>query len=236
MGNLAIDHLAIWTEQRDGLAARLKELTGFPVLDGYFPDGRRVARGIRLAGGAFVDLHEIDQPGGQVFLGLRGEIDLAERLAAREGWRVRSQRWREAGDGSPWSMLTFRQDQGLLNRVFVIEYGPRPEAWSSPVFDQPLYDAANSPDAGASLRRVWLSTRDPETSGRALAALGFAATGEVRTRFEPFAGRLYRGAGGELVLAPGDIEAVIRFDLTGPGPPAWEPFGERLALTIGETP
>lgn len=233
---LALDHLAIWTEQRDGLAERLSELTGFPVLDGFFPDGRPAARGVRFAGGAFVDLHQAEHPGGLVFLGLRGEIEAAERLAAREGWRVRSGRWREASDGSPWSMLTFRRDHGLLNRVFVIEYGPRPEAWGSPVFDQPLYDAANAPAAGATLRRVWLSTTDPEASGRALEALGFAPSEAVETAFEPFAGNLYRGPAGDLVLAPGETEAVIRFDLSGPGPPACEPFGERLVLTIGETP
>ncbi|MDP3748492.1 MAG: hypothetical protein Q8Q88_15745 [Phenylobacterium sp.] len=233
---LALDHLAIWTEERDGLAARLSDLTGLPVLDGFFPEGRRVARGVRFAGGAFVDLHQVDQSGGQVFLGLRGDVEAVERLAVREGWRVRSGRWREANDGSPWSMLTFRRDHGVLNRVFVIEYGPRPQAWGSPVFDQPLYDAGNAPAAGATLRRVWLSTPDPKASGQALEALGFAPSGEVETAFEPFAGKLYRGAAGDLVLAPGETEAVIRFDLTGPGPPMYGPFGERLVLTIGETP
>src|SRR3990167_5839081 len=86
MRMLALDHLAIWTEERDGLAARLSELTGLPVLDGFFPDGRRVARGVRFARGAFIDLHQVDQSGGQVFLGLRGEVEAVERLAVREGW------------------------------------------------------------------------------------------------------------------------------------------------------
>jgi len=208
------------------------------VLDGYFPDGRRVARGVRFAGGAFVDLHQVEpgQQGGQVFLGLRGEIEAAEQLAAREGWRVRSGRWREASDGSPWSMLTFRRDHGVLNRVFVIEYGPRPEAWGSPVFDQPLYDARKAPAAGATLRRVWLSTPDPGASGRALEALGFALSGDVETAFSPFLGKLYRGAAGDLVLSAGETDALIRLDLTGPGPPICEPFGEQLTLVIGETP
>lgn len=231
---LALDHLAIWTPARDDLAARVSALTGFPVLDGFAPEGRVAARGVRFAGGGFVDLHQGDTA--HVLLGLRGEVDAAERLAGREGWRVRVDRWREATDGSPWSILSFRRDQGVLNRLFVIEYGPRPQAWGSPVFDQPLYDPANAPATGAALRRVWLSTVDPRAAGRAIEALGFAPAGEVRAAFAPQAGGLYRGAAGDLVLTPGETDAVIGLELAGEGPPTCERFGERLWLAIGETP
>lgn len=235
---LTLDHLAIWTEQRDRVARRLSDLTGFPILDGFAPEGRPVARGVRFAGGAFVDLHQVEdgQPAGQVFLGLRGEVDAVEALARREGWGVRVGRWTEASDGSPWSILSFRRGQGVLTQLFVIAYGPRPQAWASPVFDQPLYDAANTATQGATLRRVWLRTVDLEASGAILEALGFVAAGEIASRFEPGMGRLFRGVAGDLVLTLGAEETVIRFDLDGPAPATGEPITGRLGLVVGDTP
>lgn len=234
---LALDHLAIWTSHRDRLATRLSALTGFPVLDGYAPGGRIEARGVRLASGAFLDLHEQDREApGAVFLGLRGSVDAAERLAADQGWGVRVGRWREASDGSPWSMLTFRRGHGVLNRLFVIEYALEPEAWASPVFNQPLYRSELAPRAGAALRRVWLAAADMAAAGAALEALGFTSAGEIASPFPPGTGRRYRGAAGDLVLSPGDADEVVRFDIDAPGPAEAEPFGERLTLVTGETP
>ncbi|MDP3854679.1 hypothetical protein [Phenylobacterium sp.] len=235
---LTLDHLAIWTEQRDRLTRRLSDLTGFPILDGFAPEGRPVARGVRFVDGAFVDLHQVGdgQPAGQVLLGLRGEVDAVEALALRQGWGVRVGRWAEATDGSPWSILSFRRGQGILTQLFVIEYGPRPQAWASPVFDQPLYDPVNAAPQGAALRRVWLRTADPRASGAILEALGFVAAGQIASRLEPGVGRLFRGAAGDLVLTLGADEAVIRFDLDGPAPPSCEPITERLRLVVGDTP
>lgn len=234
---LAIDHLAVWTAHRDALAARLAALTGLPVLDGFSPEGRVEARGVRLAGGAFLDLHGLirDPPSFEIFLGLRGSIDAVAEVADAEGWGVRIGRWQEAPDGSPWSMLTFRRDHGILNRIFVIEYGP-PEAWGSPVFDHDLYKTAASPLDGARLARVWLQAADPQRGGRMLEAIGFVAAGPVASAFAPHAGRLFRGAAGDIVLCLGAEDRVLRFDLDRQGPAAAEPFGERLTLVVGETP
>lgn len=233
-----LDHLAIWTAHRVRLGQRLSELTGHPVLDGFAPEGRTEASGVRFAGGAFLDLHDQQAAGGpgEVFLGLRGSVDAAEALASQQGWGVRVGRWREATDGSPWSMMTFRRGHGVLNKIFVIEYAEQEEAWASPVFNRPLYRMEATPKAGAALRRVWLSAADSVASGVALEALGFAAAGDIASDFSPWSGRLYRGAAGDIVLCDGEADAVIRFDIDGAGPAAAEPFGERLTLTSGETP
>lgn len=235
---LQLDHLAIWTAHRERLARRASEVTDFPVLDGYAPEGRMEASGVRLAGGAFLDLHDQEAPGGpgEVFLGLRGSVDDAEALAARQGWGVRVGRWREVNDGSPWSMMTFRRGHGVLNTIFVIEYAEEEAAWASPAFNRPLYRMASTPSSGAALRRVWLSAAGIDAAGLALEALGFVPAGEVASAFAPGMGRLYRGTAGDLVLHPGEGDAVIRFDIDGVGPATAEPFGERLTLVMGETP
>lgn len=235
---LKLDHLAIWTAHREQLARRLSELTGLPVLDGFAPNGRMEASGVRLAGGAFLDLHDQEVPGGpgEVFLGLRGSVDAAEALATREGWRVRVGRWHEATDGSPWSMLTFRRDHGVLNKIFVIEYAQEPGAWTSPAFNQPLYRTESTPAEGASLSRVWLGAVDEVAADAALKVLGFTPADEIVSAFAPGTGRLYRGAQGDLVLVPAPADAVIRFDIDAAGPAVAEAFGERLTLVTGETP
>lgn len=233
---LTLDHLALWTAERDRLVERLAEVSGHPALDGYAPEGRVAAQGVRFAGGAFVDVHEATpDSAGHVLLGLRGDIDAAARLAAAQGWGFRAVGWREAGDGSPWSMLSFRRRQGLLSLMFVIDYAQEPEAWASPVFDRPLYRASSAPASGASLGRVWLQTADLTASSRVLEALGFVAAGEVSSAYPPGEGRLFRGVAGDLVLAPGPDDGIVRFDLDGP-PPLAEAFGERLTLTVGDAP
>ncbi len=234
---LALEHLAIWTAQRDRLVSRLSELTGLPEQDGYAPHGRSTARGVRLAGGAFLDIHEVtpEPAAGQVFLGLRGSVDAVETIAAAEGWGVRVGRWQDAPDGSPWSILSFRRDHGILNTIFVIEYGPA-EAWGSPVFDHDLYKTSASPAEGARLQRVWIQAADLSRGERMLEALGFTAAGEMASVFAPRAGRLFRGPAGDIVLCPGADDRVLRFDLSGDPPAMTEPFGERLTLARGETP
>lgn len=230
---LAIDHLAVWTAHRDRLAKRISQVTGFPVLDGYAPEGKVEARGVRFAGGAFLDLHQVspEPAAGEVLLGLRGSVDRMEALAARRGWGVRVGRWQDAADGSPWSILSFRRNQGLLNKLFVIEYADEPRAWTSPVFNGPLYRRGNEPArGGAALSRVWLATRDIEASGAVLQALGFDRPREIFSPSAPKFGRMYLGPNCHLVLCEGAVEAVVRFDLAGAGHPLDEPFGECLTL------
>jgi hypothetical protein len=234
---LALDHLAIWTGAAAALAAQLSELAGLPVLEGYAPEGGVAAWGVRLAGGAFLDIHQapVAQPKGHVLLGLRGDIGKAEALAAEHGWGIRVVRWRDAGDGSPWSLMSFRRDRGVLSQLFVIDYAAEPEAWASPVFDRPLY-RAEGPLEGPVLRRVWLSATDARAAGAAVGGLGFADAGEFVSAFPPHRGRLYRGVAGDLVLVEGGADDVLRFDLSGAGPAVCEAFGERLLAVVGETP
>jgi hypothetical protein len=233
---LAIDHLAIWTAHRDRLAKRLVQLTGFPVLDGYAPEGVVRARGVRFVNDAFLDLHQVspEPAAGEVLLGLRGSVDRIEALALQQAWGVRVGRWQGAEDGSPWSILSFRRNQGLLNKLFVIEYATEPAAWASPVFDKPLY-RQEAPITGPSLRRIWLATSDLAASGAVLEALGFRPGREIISAYPPRNGRLYRGRDGDLVLCGGEADAVVRLDLGETDHVVAEPFGERLTLVAGET-
>jgi hypothetical protein len=64
-----IDHIPVWTRDRDGVLQRLQEATGLPILEGFAPDGRRAARGLRFSNGPFIDVHQADRDG-LVFLGL----------------------------------------------------------------------------------------------------------------------------------------------------------------------
>lgn len=165
-----IDHIPVWTPDRDGVLLRLSEVTGLPILEGFAPDGRRVARGIRFSNGPFIDVHQAEADG-PVLLGLSGGVDAAEALAAQKGWRTRTERRSEAPDAPPWSILSFRRGQGLLKAMFVIDYARGAGAWTSPIFNGGLYHQPASP--GAILRRVWLTAADPDQAGAALEALGF---------------------------------------------------------------
>jgi hypothetical protein len=234
---LLLDHLAIWAHERDTLVRRLAEFSGCPALDGYAPFGPPVARGVRLAGGAFFDIHQAEgeAPAGHVLIGLRGSIDKAERLATGQGWRFRVGRWRDATDGSPWSLLSFRRGQGVLSRLFVIDYATEPQAWTSPAFNRPLYRAP-APREGARLVRVWLQATDPDDAARVLMALGFTEAGEMDSAHPPSRGQLFRGVAGDLVLTPGTEDAIVRCDLDGPARARAEAFGEGLSIVVGESP
>lgn len=61
-----IDHIPVWTRDRDGALERLSAATGLPILDGFAPDGRRVARGLRFSNGPFLDVHQAEADGGVV--------------------------------------------------------------------------------------------------------------------------------------------------------------------------
>ncbi len=196
-----IDHIPVWTRDRDGALDRLSAATGLPILEGYAPDGRRVARGVRFSNGPFLDVHEAEGEGPPL-LGLAGDVPAAEALAARQGWRARAALQREEPDAEPWSILSFRRGQGLLSSMFVIHYAKAPEAWTSPIFNGGLYHLPAG--EGPALRRVWVTADDVDEAGRALEALGFVPGAETRSSIAPFAGRTYRGSRADLVLASGE--------------------------------
>jgi hypothetical protein len=219
-----IDHVVIWTTDRDPALAALSAATGLPVLDGYAPEGRLQAKGVRFANGPFLDVHQA--PGhGPVFVGLGGSVADAEALAARQGWRVRA----GAGPDEPWDMLSFRKDQGLLSQLFVLDYRLE-QVTGSPAFNRGLYHL--SPAGGPPLSRVWIAAGDAARAGRDLAAMGFTDGGEVRSMVAPFAGRLYRGGRADVVVCAGE-DMVVRIDISTEGALIEVALGPKLRAVVG---
>lgn len=220
----AIDHVVVWTADRDAALSALSAATGLRILDGYAPEGRLQARGVRFANGPFLDVHAA--PGhGPVFMGLGGRLVDAEALAARQGWRVKV----GAGPDEPWDMLSFRRDQGLITQLFVIDYRLEQVA-DLPAFNRGLYHLP--PAGGPPLARVWIAAVDPGRAGRELVALGFEDAGEVRSQAAPFGGRLYRGARGDVVVCAGE-DAVVRIDVPTESPLAEVALGPKLTAVVG---
>lgn len=220
----AIDHVVVWTADRDAALAALSAATGLPILEGYAPQGRVQARGVRFANGPFLDVHEA--PGhGPVFMGLGGRVADAETLAAREGWRAKV----GAGHDEPWDMLSFRKDQGLVSQLFVLDYRLA-QVEALPAFNRGLYH--RPPAGGPPLERVWIAATDMDRAGADLAALGFEHEGEVRSAAAPFAGRRYRGARGDVVVCAGE-DAVVRLDVAADGPLAEVALGPKLTAVVG---
>lgn len=219
-----IDHVVVWTPDRDVALAALSEASGLAVLDGYAPEGRLQARGVRFANGVFLDVHEAPEDG-QVLLGLGGPAAEAETLAARQGWRARL----GAGPDEPWGILSFRKDQGLLSRLFVIDYD-LDEVERLPAFNRGLYH--RPPAGGPSLARVWVATADGGRAGRDLMAFGFEDAGEIRSATAPHEGRLYRGARGDVVVCAGD-DAVVRIDAPDAAPLRTVALGPKLTAVLG---
>lgn len=219
-----IDHVVVWTAERDAAVEALAAATGLPVLEGYAPEGRLQARGVRFANGPFLDVHEA--PGqGPVFMGLGGSVAEAEALAARQGWRAKL----GAGPDEPWDMLSFRKDQGLLTQLFVIDYRLE-QVTGSPVFNRGLYHLP--PAGGPPLSRVWIAAADVDRAGRDLAALGFTDGGEVRSAAAPFEGRLYCGGRADVVVCAGD-DAVVRIDVPAEAPLVEVALGPKLRAVVG---
>ena len=229
---LEIDHIPVWTADRDGALERLSDAVGLPILEGFAPDGQRVARGVRFSNGPFIDVHQAEMEG-PALLGLSGEITGAEALAERQGWRARMERPLDGPDASPWSMLSFRRGQGVLSQMFVIDYASDPDAWSSPIFHGGLYHHPASP--GARLRQVWLAVADIVEAGRALQAMGFEPAGEARSSVAPHGGQTYRGEVADLVLTSGE-DAVIRFDVEVEGPLQVVRIGAGVTAVVGCDP
>jgi hypothetical protein len=225
-----IDHIPIWIADRDGALARLSRATGLPILEGFAPGGRQVARGVRFSNGPFVDMHQAESDG-PVFLGLSGRVEAAEALAARQGWRTRIEPRSLEPDAAPWSIVSFRRGQGLLTLQFVINYAREPGAWASPIFNGGLYHQPAG--AGAALRRVWLTATDPGQAGETLEALGFVAGEDWRSALPPASGRIYRGGRCDVILSAGE-DAVVRFDVGGERPVQSIRIGARLTAVVGD--
>lgn len=218
------DHVVVWTPDRDAVLAALSAATGLPILDGYAPKGGVQARGVRFANGPFLDVHEAPEHG-PVLLGLGGRLADAEALAERQGWRARV----GAGQDEPWDILSFRRGQGVLSHLFIIDYR-LDQVLARPVFNRGLYHLP--PSGGPPLSRVWIAAADAEAASRDLSALGFVAAGEVRSKLAPFAGRLLRGARGDVVVCPGE-DAVVRIDVSGDRPLRVVALGPRLTAVVG---
>lgn len=214
----------VWTADRDAALAALSAATGLPILDGYAPEGRLQARGVRFANGPFLDVHEAPEHG-PVFMGLGGRLADAEALAARQGWRTRV----GAGPDEPWDMLSFRKDQGLITQLFVIDYRLE-QVVDLPAFNKGLYHLP--PAGGPPLARVWIAARDLARAGADLVALGFEDGGAVRSDAAPFEGRLYRGARGDVVVCGGE-DAVVRIDVPTERPLAEVALGPKLRAVVG---
>jgi hypothetical protein len=226
-----IDHIPVWTRDRDGALEQLSAAAGLPILDGFAPDGRRVARGVRFSNGPFLDVHQAEAEG-SVLLGLSGDLAAAQALTGQQGWRTRTALQRDEPDAEPWSILSFRQGQGVLSTMFVIDYAQDPEAWTSPIFDGGLYHLPAG--RGPALRRVWLTAANPAEAGRAIEALGFMPDGEARSPIAPYTGRIYRGGRADIVLGGGE-DAVVRFDVDGDGPRQIIEIGPRLKAVVGDS-
>jgi hypothetical protein len=219
-----IDHVVVWTSDRDAALSALSAATGLPILEGYAPEGRLQARGVRFANGPFLDVHEA--PGhGPVFMGLGGRLADAEALAERQGWRVKV----GAGPDEPWDMLSFRKDQGLITQLFVIDYRLE-QVTALPAFNRGLYHLP--PTGGPPLARVWIAAADVARAGADLAALGFEDGGEVRSIATPFAGRLYRGSRGDVVVCAGE-DAVVRIDVPTEGELVEVALGPKARAVVG---
>ena len=219
-----IDHVVTWTPERDTAVAALAALTGLPARDGYAPDGRLQARGLRFANGPFLDIHAAPADG-RVLMGLEGPLIEAQALADRQGWRTKA----GAGPDEPWDMLSFRKGQGLLTQLFVIDYRPEQVA-SRSAFNRGLYHLP--PTGGPRLARVWIATTDTAQAGVHLAALGFAAAGAIRSDVAPFEGQLHRGPRADVVLCSGE-DSVIRIDAPTAEPLQTVALGARLTAVVG---
>ena len=157
--SFALDHVVVRVPDPDGLAWQVSKATGLPVLRGWTPEGVVRSRGVRFANGPFLDIHEAAEPQA-AYLGVRGPIAEAERLAILHDWRVRG--GQGVGD-FPWRILLLRRGQGVLTAVFVIEYSPPGDPlWTGEDFSGELFRLGQG--EGPRLRRVGLAAPEEETA------------------------------------------------------------------------
>ncbi|WP_300577482.1 hypothetical protein [Phenylobacterium sp.] len=242
---IRLDHIAVWTDQRDQLLNVLADAASLGIMDGYAPAGNLAARGVRFANGPFLDVHQADAPapdGGRPFhrlVGLNGDIDQLERQVTAAGLRAKAARRAEAANPSleaPWDLLSFRRGQGLASQMFVIAYHPGAPAPLD--FDSPLYDPAGPGAGPAVLSRVWLPEADLETAQGALAVLGARPLGPVRSRRPPYEGLAFDLGPTQLILAsPWGPPLALRLDIEagGAGSHGLTPLPE-IMLALNDAP
>lgn len=212
-----VDHIPIWLTKQDSALAALSAATSLPILDGYAPEGHCTARGVRFANGPFLDLHQAAQAGA-AYLALRGDVCRAEAVAMRAGWKARLSP--HTAGGEPWSILTFAPGQGLLSRMFVIEYAADPAAWTSPVFNRGLYH--HPPGPGPDLTAVRVTASDLARVDRDLTWLGFHREREG----------LWRVNGVDLIVAAGE-DGVAGIDVGGQEPVVTIALGPHVSARVG---
>lgn len=221
---ISLDHIAIWTDQRDGLLNDLAGVASLQIMDGYAPGGIPAARGVRFANGPFLDVHQVGPgpEGGRPFhrlIGLNGDIGQLERQVTAAGLRAKAARRAEATNPhleAPWDLLSFRKGQGLASQMFVIAY--HPGAPTPPEFVRPLYDPTGLGAGPAMLSRVWLPETDQEAARTVLDALGAEPLGPVTSRLPPYEGTAYSLGAVQLVLAkPWGAPLALRLDLKTEG-------------------
>lgn len=242
---ITLDHIAIWTDQRDELLRVIADVTQLRIIDGYAPGGTLVARGVRFANGPFLDVHQIGAPrpdGGRPFhrlVGLNGDISQVERRVTAAGLRAKAARRAEAAQPeleAPWDLLSFRKDQGLASQMFVIAYQPGAPTLSD--FESPLYDPTG-PGAGlAVLSRVWLPEADPEAARTVLDTLDARPLGPVQSGQPPHEGMAFDLGPTQLVLAkPWGPPLALRLDIQTEGakPRVLTPLPE-VMVSLDEAP
>ena len=210
-----LDHVWLAAADRDAACARVAAATGLAVQDAWIPDGVVRSRGVRFAGGVFLDVHDLDAAGGRpdapATALLRGSIAQAEAAAVRRGWATVLQR---AGDAPaearpPWSILLFRRGQGVISHLAVIEYEIDPKDSPVPQFATPLLALDSAPASGPSVRRAWIGRTPTPDEAADLDALGYAPAGPAwRTEGGPELG-LCDGAGVVRLEADGAAAARV---------------------------
>lgn len=242
---IRLDHIAVWTDQRDELLSVIAEAAHVGIMDGYAPGGTLAARGVRFANGPFLDVHQVGAPspdGGRPFhrlVGLNGDIDQLERQVAAAGLRAKAARRDEAADPhleAPWDLLSFRKGQGLASHLFVIAY--HPGAPTLPDFESPLYDPAGPGAGPAVISRVWLPETDLEAAQAVLATLGAGSLGPVTSRLPPYEGTAFDLGPTRLVLSePWGSPLALRLDIEADSeePRMLTPLPE-VMLTFNEAP
>lgn len=234
----AVDHLAMWTADRDAILAGLAGPLGLPVLDGFSPGRRTVAKGLRFNSGVFLDLHGVpDLPRSTALIGLGGAAGDAVELARAQGWKVRADLRSEHPDPestAPWSLVSFKKGQGVLSHLFVVDY--QPGAPTPADFDQPLHRKGEGVTAGTRLSAMWLRLRNRSEASGDLTALGAREPIKINSEFAPFEGDLYCFPGADLVLTPSldGEEGVCRLDFAIASERAEIRLSCELTAVVGE--
>lgn len=172
-----LDHIVVCTHARDDLVADLAKRSGLPILDGWAQGARLRSRGVRFGAGPFFDVFDWpeDKEPPHPLIAIEDQIGRIAALAEAQGWRYAIQRREDEPEETrpPWSTLSFRKRQGVLSRLFVIEYARvlRPPADYRGFLYDPDYGVREKSLFG----RVVMGAADPAIARAQLVALGWSA-------------------------------------------------------------